>query len=90
MNQHQIYKEIVLDGCCIEIGKLSLCCINNYIRNAPKASSRIQFQVHCEHFKMARPDGNYFSELYDNLDTAVDKFLMLKSELYDKQTANKS
>lgn len=80
MNQHQIYKEIILDGCSIEIGKLSLCCINNYV----KKHTSLQFQVHCEHYKMVKPDGNVFSELYDNLDIAIDKFLMLKSELYDK------
>lgn len=85
MNQHQMYKEIILDGCSIEIGKLSLCCINRYIKNAVKASSKIQFQVHCEHYKMVHPDGNVFSELYDDLDVAIDKFLMLKSELYDRQ-----
>ena len=85
MNQHQIYKEIILDGCSVEIGKLSLCCINKYIKNEPKANSRLQFQVHCEHYKMLKQDGNVFSELYDSLDTAIDKFLMLKSELYDRQ-----
>lgn len=78
MTQNEIYKNVILDGCTIEIGKLSICCINNYVKRHPI----VQFQVHCEHYKMLKPDGNMFTELYDNLDIAIDKFLMLKGELY--------
>ena len=84
MTINEIYKNVILDGCSIEIGKLSLCCVNNYIKVYSKTQCKIQFQVHCEHYKMIKSDGSPFTELYDSLDTAVDKFLMLKSELYDK------
>ena len=80
-----MYKEIILDGCSIEIGKLSLCYINHYIKTHPKVRNGPLFQVHCEHHKMIKSDGTPFSELYESLDDAVDKFLVLKSEIYDKQ-----
>lgn len=75
---NDVYKSIILDGCSIEIGKLSLCCINHYVQKHPK----LQFQVHCDHPKMLKDDGTVFTELYDSLDMAVDKFLMLKGKLY--------
>ena len=33
------------------------------------------YQVHCEHFK------NKFSELYDDMDKAIDKFFEIKKRL---------
>lgn len=37
--------------------------------------SKTMYQVHCEHFK------NKFSELYDDMDKAIDKFFEIKKRL---------
>lgn len=85
MDAKELYKNVIYDGCSIEIGKLSICCINHWVKGHPS----LQFQVHCDHPRVLRPDGTIFSELYDELDIAVDKFLMLKGELYG-QSCNQS
>ncbi len=73
MDKVKLYKDVLHDGCSIEIGKLSLCCIDHYINRRDR---EVRFQVHSEHHKFK------FSELYEDCEVAVDKFLLLKKELY--------
>lgn len=60
------------DGCAVERGRLSLCLINNYHGSFRKTAL---YQVHCDDSKVKH------SQLYPNMDEAIDKFLELKRKI---------
>jgi len=70
--EQQLYLTTLLKGCSLEIGRLSLCCINNH---HPR-QKELKYQVHCDNWNMQ------FSQFYDDAETAVDKFTLLKNSLY--------
>lgn len=74
MNKHELFKQVIMQGCSLEIGKLTLCCIDHYYKHRHK--KELGFQVHVDHHKFQ------FTEVYDDLDIAVDKFIALKHKIY--------
>ena len=70
MKKH--YRAILDDGCAVERGRLSLCLINDYHGSFRKT---FLYQVHCDDTKVKH------SEIYHNIDEAIDKFLELKRKI---------
>jgi hypothetical protein len=66
----QQYKELLLDGSSIEYKKISICNIKNHLKTFN--NYRPLYQVHSDNPKMK------FSDLYNNLDDAVDKFFDIR------------
>jgi hypothetical protein len=80
MTKHDIIKTIVMDGCAVEIGQLSICNLRDFYQNHAMDK---KFQVHCEHsHALDKKTGFPFSEIYDNIDQAIEKFLFFKEVLY--------
>lgn len=80
MTEQELVKKSLLQGYALEVGKLTICCINNYYKNF---GDEVKFQVHCDHWKVLDKEGNPFSEIYEKIDDAVDKFILLKHKLYE-------
>jgi hypothetical protein len=71
--QKVLYKLCITQGVDVIYGKLSLCDLKNY-RYSSVIDNR-SFQVHSD-------DSKYpWSMIYDNLDSAVSKFIDLKSKV---------
>lgn len=73
--QHQIVKDAIISGCALEVGRLSICCINDYYGRG----TTLKFQVDCEDYR------KNFSHLFHSLDNAVDLFVKTKKKLYDRK-----
>lgn len=71
MKEH--YSAVLMDGCALERGRLSLCLINDYKGNSFRR--KLLYQVHCDDTKVKH------SELYENPSEAIDKFLELKRKI---------
>ena len=71
MKEH--YEAVLLDGCALEKGRLSLCTINDY--QGSSFRRKILYQVHCDDTKVK------YSELYESSSQAVKKFLELKRKI---------
>jgi|ETNvirnome_2_130_1030620.scaffolds.fasta_scaffold00485_15 hypothetical protein len=70
MKEH--YEAVLLDGCALEKGRLSLCTINDYHGSFRR---KILYQVHCDDTKVKH------SEFYESSSQAVKKFLELKRKI---------
>lgn len=69
----QLYAWCLNEGVNIEYGKLSLCDLRNF-RHSSLYNNR-RYQVHCE-------DSKYpWSVVYDDIDSAIEKFLELKNKV---------
>lgn len=66
MSEHEIYKQCLLNGIDLNYKKLSLCHLRNYNINRG-------YQVHLD-------TGKPFSHIYDDIDVAIDKFILLKND----------
>ena len=70
LKQHQMYVQVVLEGCSIEFGPLSLIdlttCVGTHIRG---------YQIHCDAYRVKH------DLVYDDVDEAVKEFLQLKKRL---------
>ncbi len=75
MTDNQIYRSIILDGCSVETNdrQVSLCLIDDYYKH--RHGKKKGYQVHSIHRKFR------FTEIYDDLDAAVDKFLLIKNKV---------
>lgn len=82
MNERDKLRDLLLEGYSIELGrggKISICCLNDHYNGLPS----IKFQVHSTHWKAIEGiEGNTYSELFDHLETALDKFFELKEKCY--------
>ena len=67
---HQSIKDVILAGCDIEIGLLSICTIKRNFH---------PYKIQVDH----SGSSCYFSELYsfDDIDVAIDKFILLKNQV---------
>ena len=78
-----LYREFVANeinnGRYVEYKALSICCINDFYE---LRSDKIKYQVHCDEHKTK------FSRLYDNLDTAVKKFIEILRKLMSYKGAS--
>lgn len=75
MNDFEIFKQALLKGVSLEAGRVSVCFIKDYYEHHKK----YQWQVHCD----AGP--NTSSELYTDIDEAVNEFIKLKKKNYDSK-----
>jgi hypothetical protein len=75
MNEREMLKELIMNGYAFEYGRIAICCINDYYNGRLKG---VQFSVHTDHHKA----GDESSELFDDLNKAVDRFLKLKGICY--------
>jgi hypothetical protein len=68
-----IYRYIIEQGNSLQYGKLSLCDLVNFYYSNVKRDRR--YQVHCD-------DNKYpWSKIYDNLDSAIEKFLEIRKRI---------
>ena len=74
MSDRLYYKNVLLDGCCIEYQKLSICDLRDYYNFYSRRKEPI-YQVHCEDSK------NRFSKTYKNINEAINNFIELKRKL---------
>ena len=74
MTKTDVYAKVLEDGSSVECNRLSLCCINDYLRNS--SIRGVRYQVDCDDYKLK------FSQLYENLEKAVDKYMEIKGKLY--------
>jgi hypothetical protein len=71
--EENLYAWCLHNGVNLEYGKLSLCDLRNF--NYSQIKNDRRYQVHCE-------DYNYgCSMIYDNISSAVAKFIELKSKV---------
>ena len=68
MSETNYYKSVLLDGCCIEYHRLSICDLRDYYDFYRRRKDAI-YQVHCEDSK------NRFSKIYKNINDAVETLL---------------
>ncbi len=78
MTEFEIYKEALLKGCSLESGRVSICFLDDYYPYRPMVKPN-QWQVHCE----AGPKTS--SELYNDIDIAVEEFIKLKKKNHDSK-----
>ena len=69
MNDNEMYKAVLFDGCSIEFNGISLCNLEN-VMNTSVGIPKAKYQVWS--------DRKRFHELYYTIDEAVEKFLELK------------
>lgn len=74
MTKTDVYARVLEDGSSVECNRLSLCCINDYLRSS--SIRGVRYQVDCDDYKLK------FSQLYENLEKAVDKYMEIKGKLY--------
>lgn len=74
MTKTNIYEQVLEDGSSVECNRLSLCCINDYLRSSRATS--IRYQVDCDDYRLK------FSQLYEDLEKAVEKYVEIKRKLY--------
>ncbi len=70
LRQHQMYVQVLLVGCSIECGRLSICDLSKCIGVYQKG-----YQVYCDTAKIKH------DLIYDNVDEAIKEFLELKQRL---------
>ena len=68
-----LYRLCINEGVNIEYGKLSLCDLRNFRYSHVRTNRR--YQVHCEDYQYG------FSGIYDNLESAIMKFIDLKGKV---------
>lgn len=74
MTTTNLYEKVLEDGSSVECNRLSLCCINDYLRSS--GIRGIKYQVDCDDYRFK------FSQLYEDLDKAVAKYVEIKRKLY--------
>ena len=74
MSKTDIYKKVIIDGSAVECNRLSLCCINDYLKFA--SNKDIKYQVDCDDYRFK------FSKLYNDVNDAVEKYIEIKGKLY--------
>jgi tRNA G26 N,N-dimethylase Trm1 len=74
MTKTDVYTTVLEDGSSVECNRLSLCCINDYLRNSGVRG--IRYQVDCDDYRFK------FSQLYEDLEKAVKKYVEIKRKLY--------
>ena len=74
MTKTDLYEKVLEDGSSVECNRLSLCCINDYLRSS--AIRGIRYQVDCDDYRFK------FSQLYEDLNKAVAKYVEIKRKLY--------
>ena len=62
------YKKLLEDGCSIEYMDISLCDLKNYVPWYKRQNKSV-YQVH----------SNKFTEVYNHIDPAIEKFIELKT-----------
>jgi hypothetical protein len=70
MTKTDIYKKVIIDGSAVECNRLSLCCINDYMKFS--SNRNIKYQVDCDDY----------SQLFDDIHEAVEKYIEIKRKLY--------
>ena len=70
MNNNEMYKAVLFDGCSVEANGVSLCNLEN-VMNTSVGIPKAKYQVWS--------DRKRFHELYYTIDDAVAKFLELKA-----------
>lgn len=70
LKQHQMYAQVVLEGCSIEFGPLSLIDLSTCTGTYTKG-----YQIHCDAYRVKQ------DFIYDDVDEAVKEFLELKQRL---------
>lgn len=73
MTEKDVYLFCLENNVNLEYGKLTLCDLRNYSHNMLVKHRR--YQVHCEDRKFE------FSQIYDQKEDAVDKFLQIKNTI---------
>lgn len=70
LKQHQMYVQVILEGCSIDFGPLSICdlskCSGVYMKG---------YQIYCDAHRVKQ------DLVYDDIDEAVKEFLELKVRL---------
>jgi hypothetical protein len=74
MTKTDIYKKVIIDGSAVECNRLSLCCINDYMKFS--SNRNIKYQVDCDDYRLK------FSQLFDDIHEAVEKYIEIKRKLY--------
>lgn len=74
MTKKDVYAGVLEDGSSVECNRLSLCCINDYLRNS--RTRGVRYQVDCDDYRLK------FSQLYEDLDKAVSKYVEIKGKIY--------
>tara|TARA_Y100000296_G_C5109438_1_gene224348 strand:+ start:506 stop:733 length:228 start_codon:yes stop_codon:yes gene_type:complete len=74
MSKTDIYKKVIIDGSAVECNRLSLCCINDYLKFT--SNRDIKYQVDCDDYRFK------FSKLYGDINDAVEKYVEIKGKLY--------
>lgn len=69
----RLYSWCVEEGVNLQYGKLSLCDLRNF--NYSQLKTDRKYQVHCDDYTYS------WSMIYDNLNSAVHKFLELKDKV---------
>ena len=70
VKQHQIYAQVLLEGCSIEFGQLSICNLAHCI-----GAHTVGYQIHCDTHRVKQ------DLIYEDVDEAVKEFLELKRRL---------
>ena len=70
LRQHQIYVQVILEGCSIEFGSLYICNLANCIGAHTRG-----YQIYCDTYKVKQ------DLIYNDVDEAVKEFLELKKRL---------
>ena len=74
MNQLEIYKTVLLDGCSIECGPVCICDIS---KHCPTHTPGLPcFQVTCDNYKI------HHSHLYNTVEDALIVFFDLVNQVY--------
>jgi len=80
MTKYDAVKQVINDGCSVEIGQLCICNLQHFYHYHVMEK---KYQVHCEHSHALTKEGFPFSEVYENIDEAVKQFLLFKEVLYE-------
>ena len=70
LRQHQMYVQVLLEGCSIEFGPLSVCDLSRCIGTYTKG-----YQIYCDTHRVKQ------DLIYSDVDEAVKEFLQLKKRL---------
>jgi len=70
LKQHQIYVQVILEGCSIEFGPLSICDLSKCTGAYTKG-----YQIYCDTHKVKQ------DLIYNDVNEAVKEFLELKKRL---------
>lgn len=70
LKQHQIYVQVILEGCSVDFGLLSICDLSKCA-----GVFREGYQVYCDAHRVKQ------DLIYDDIDEAVKEFLELKQRL---------